>query len=58
MNPDLLSIFAMNGHGPFVWGAFGIVLAAVAVELALLSSRRRALVQASQDEAEDASDEA
>jgi heme exporter protein CcmD len=57
MNPEWLSIFTMNGHGPFVWGAFGIVLAAVAIELAMLSSRRRALVRASQDEAEDASDE-
>lgn len=55
---DILSVLTMNGHGEFVWGAFGIVGAVLLAEVLTLASRRRALARASQGEADDASDEA
>jgi heme exporter protein D len=35
--------FAMGGYAFYVWGAYGVAALAVAIELALLAARRRAL---------------
>ena len=34
---------AMGGYGPYVWGAFGVVVVALAAEVALLGQRWRAV---------------
>ena len=34
---------AMGGYGPFVWGSFGMCLAVVALETAVLWLRRRSV---------------
>ncbi len=34
---------AMGGYGAYVWGAFGVVLASMAAEVALLGQRWRAV---------------
>ena len=36
--------FAMGGYGVYVWGSFGMCAAVLALEVALLVLRRRALV--------------
>ncbi len=35
--------FAMGGHAPFVWGAFGVTALVIVAELLGVRSRRRAL---------------
>ena len=35
--------FAMGGYGVYVWGSFGMCAAVLALEVALLVLRRRAL---------------
>ena len=45
MTWDSLSAFiAMGGYGGYVWGSFGIALAAFAIELLLVRHRRSAIV--------------
>ena len=45
MNWESLSAFiAMGGYGAYVWGSFGLALAAFAVELLLVRHRRSAIV--------------
>jgi heme exporter protein D len=45
MNWGSLSAFvAMGGYGPYVWGSFGLALAAFAVEFAIVRQRRAAIV--------------
>lgn len=34
--PDLASFLHMGGHGPYVWGSFGVVAAALAAEVITL----------------------
>ena len=34
---------AMGGYGPFVWGSYGVMVLALAVELWSLRRRRKAL---------------
>jgi heme exporter protein D len=36
---------AMGGYGAYVWGSFGVAALAVAIELALIGARRRALTR-------------
>ena len=36
--------FAMGGYGIYVWGSFGMCAMVLALEVALLALRRRALV--------------
>jgi hypothetical protein len=52
---DLIS--AAGRHDLHVMAAFGLVFVALAAELLLLRSRRRALARANEGEAEDSSDE-
>ena len=35
------TFFAMNGYGFYVWGAYGVVLLAFAVEIALVRHKRK-----------------
>ena len=35
--------FAMGGYGLYVWGSYGVTLAAIVIEALLLAARRRAL---------------
>jgi heme exporter protein D len=37
--------FAMGGYALFVWGSYGVTALLIAVELALLRSRRRTLLR-------------
>ena len=41
--------FAMGGYAVYVWGSFGMCAAVLALEVALLVLRRRALDADSQD---------
>ena len=36
---------AMGGYAGYVWGSFGMAALAVAIELALIGARRRALLR-------------
>jgi heme exporter protein D len=36
---------AMGGYGAYVWGSFGMAALAVAIELAQIAARRRALLR-------------
>jgi heme exporter protein D len=38
---SLADFLAMGGYAPFVWGAYGTTLIALALEIALLRARRR-----------------
>jgi heme exporter protein D len=40
---SLDDFLAMGGYGPYVWGSFGMVALAIAVELWALRQRRKAL---------------
>jgi heme exporter protein D len=40
--PSAQAFWAMNGYGLYVWGAFGVVALALALELLSLRSLRRA----------------
>ena len=35
--------FAMGGYGLYVWGSYGMMAIAIAIELALLIARRKAV---------------
>jgi len=48
---DWNSFWAMGGYAGFVWGAYGVTLAAFAIELVLLRARRRAAETAARDAA-------
>jgi heme exporter protein D len=37
--------WAMGGYAPFVWGSYGVTLAAIAVEIWLARQRRRRAVE-------------
>ncbi len=37
------NFLAMGGYGLYVWGSYGVTLALMVAELALLARRRRAL---------------
>jgi len=51
------AFFAMNGYGFYIWSAYGIAALAVAIEILLLrSSRKAALAQARSSAAEPAAD--
>lgn len=39
--PDLASFLHMGGHGPFVWGSFGVAAVLIAAEVIGLRSPRR-----------------
>ena len=39
---DMASFFHMGGYGFYVWGSYGVLAAAVIIELAMLRSRRKA----------------
>jgi heme exporter protein D len=41
---SLDNFLAMGGYGLYVWGSYGVTLALILAELALLARRRRALV--------------
>lgn len=44
MNWNSLSEFAaMGGYGAYVWGSFGVVLGAMALEVALVGQRWRSI---------------
>lgn len=36
---------AMGGHGFFVWGSYGVTFALLAIEVAMLRSRRHAALR-------------
>ena len=40
---NLGDFLAMGGYGPYVWGSFGMVALAIAVELWALRQRRKTL---------------
>jgi heme exporter protein D len=45
MNWESFSAFlAMGGYAPYVWGSFGLSVAAFGVEFALVRQRRAAIV--------------
>ena len=51
------TFFAMNGYGFYIWSAYGIAALAVAVEILLLRSHRKAvLAQARSTATEPATD--
>ena len=53
----MITFFAMNGYGFYVWSAYGIAALAVVIEVVLLRSHRKAvLAQARSTAAEPASD--
>jgi heme exporter protein D len=35
------SFWAMGGYAPFVWGSYGVTIAAIAIEIWLVKARRR-----------------
>jgi heme exporter protein D len=39
------NFLAMGGYGLYVWGSYGVALALVAAELALLARRRRNAIE-------------
>jgi heme exporter protein D len=39
---SLAAFIAMGGYGAYVWGAYGVTILLIAVELALLIARHRA----------------
>ena len=39
------SFFAMNGYGFYVWSAYGIAVLAIVVEIVLLRSHRKAVLE-------------
>ncbi|WP_233584600.1 heme exporter protein CcmD [Aquabacterium soli] len=41
-------LIAMGGHGLYVWGSLGMVLAVIAAEQIALAARRRAAIRAIQ----------
>lgn len=46
---SLAAFFAMGGYGAYVWGAYGVTVALIAIELALLVARHRAALRAPAD---------
>ena len=47
MNWGSVSEFlAMGGYGEFVWGSFGVTAVCIALELVVVSARRRAALRA------------
>jgi heme exporter protein D len=40
----MMTFFAMNGYGFYVWGAYGVTALVVAVELLTLRSRRKSVL--------------
>jgi heme exporter protein D len=52
MNASSLEQFlSMGGYGLYVWGSFGMCTLVIALELALIAQRRRALAQTDEDAA-------
>jgi heme exporter protein D len=41
MNWTWETFWAMGGYAPFVWGSYGVTIAALAVEIWLVKARRR-----------------
>jgi len=41
---SVAAALTMGGHGPFVWGAYGIALTVIALLLALPLNRKRRLI--------------
>ena len=41
---SLDNFLAMGGYGLYVWGSYGVTLALIVTELALLARRRRAIL--------------
>ncbi|MCG5499853.1 heme exporter protein CcmD [Ectothiorhodospira lacustris] len=39
----MIEFLAMGGHGPYVWGSYGVALVVLVAELVLLSRRRTAM---------------
>ena len=39
---SLAAFIAMGGYGAYIWGAYGVTVVLIAVELALLIARHRA----------------
>lgn len=46
--PDLQSFFWMNGHGPYVWGCYGVTFAALAFLLVEPILKRKRFVRQQQ----------
>ena len=49
------TFFAMNGYGFYIWSAYGVAALALAVELIMLRSRRKAVLEQAQLSAPDES---
>jgi heme exporter protein D len=41
MNWTWETFWSMGGYAPFVWGSYGVTIAALAVEIWLVKARRR-----------------
>jgi len=42
---DTSAFLAMNGYGFYVWSAYGVAALALLMEIAMLRSRRRAVLE-------------
>jgi len=43
---SLEAFLAMGGYGVFVWGAYGLTVAAIVLEIVLIARRKRAALAA------------
>ena len=41
----MIDFFSMGGYALYVWGSYGVTLAAVAIEVVLLRQRKRRIVE-------------
>ena len=41
----MTTFFAMNGYGFYIWSAYGVAALALAIELIMLRSRRKAVLE-------------
>jgi heme exporter protein D len=46
---SLAAFIAMGGYGAYIWGAYGVTVVLIAIELALLVTRYRAALRAPPD---------
>ncbi len=46
---DAATFFAMGGHGPFVWGAYGVTALVMVAEPLMAARRRRRAMQRAQE---------
>ena len=37
--------FAMGGHGPYVWGSFGVLALLILIEILLVKKRRKDFIK-------------